>query len=220
MKLDGCLLTAIAGKEVYRKLLGASVFDISGAYIGYLKRVYLEKRSGKARRLVVRLVDGRLLTLKPGEVRLTARGLLVERAVGVIVREYDVELKWLEEAVRELRKIRERVLEVDELYIAGEISRDTYLLFRSELELKRRELLRGLKEKVEELEAYLSRLEEERSGLLGRLRSSGLRERGGLAIKLKALRSKISYLNDLLEAAKHELSLEMELEDFINSCLR
>ena len=39
------------------------------------------------------------------------------------------------------------------------------------------------------------------------------------ARKLKTLREKISYISDLLEEAGKELSLELELELFLNYCV-
>jgi len=220
VELGGKPLTDLVGKDAYRQLLGVKVFDVNGNYVGYLKRVYVERRSGRARRLVVRLLDGRLLPLKPQELRLTSTGLVVIRRLHVEAGGLSSSLRRLEEAVAEIKRIRERILELDEAYIAGEMSRDTYLSFRSGLEFKRRQLLSEVRELVEELESQVSGLEEERRGLLSKLRSSSARERDEAARRLRSIRTVIARINELLESAKHELSLEMELDDFIESCLR
>ncbi|RLF06460.1 MAG: hypothetical protein DRK00_01550 [Thermoprotei archaeon] len=220
MKLEGRPLTSLVGREAYRQLLGVKVFDADGTYVGYLKRVYVERRSGRARRLIIRLLDGRLLPLKPQELRLTPTGLLITRRLRVETGGLSTSLRRLEEAVMEIKRIRERILELDEAYIAGEMSRDTYLSFRSGLELKRRQLLSEVRGLVEELESQVSGLEEERRGLLSKLRSASAHERGEAARRLRSLRMLITRINELLETAKHELSLEMELDDFIESCLR
>jgi len=220
VKLEGRPLTSLVGREAYRQLLGVKVFDADGTYVGYLKRVYVERRSGRARRLIIRLLDGRLLPLKPQELRLTPTGLLITRRLRVETGGLSTSLRRLEEAVMEIKRIRERILELDEAYIAGEMSRDTYLSFRSGLELKRRQLLSEVRGLVEELESQVSGLEEERRGLLSKLRSASAHERGEAARRLRSLRMLITRINELLETAKHELSLEMELDDFIESCLR
>ncbi|MEM2217411.1 MAG: PRC-barrel domain-containing protein [Thermofilaceae archaeon] len=212
-------LSNISGKDVFRQMLGAKVYDINGDYIGYLKRVYLDKRSGKARRLIVRLVDGTLVILEPGEVMVDSDSLVISKKIYVKVKDITVATTKLEEATRELKRIREKVLELDESYIAGEISKETYLIFRSEMESKKKALIFSIKSLLEELEAYSLKLEEERNNLLNKLKNSNRSESEEILRKLRDLRSTMARIQELTESIKDELTFEMELEDFIEACL-
>lgn len=220
MELEGRPLNGLTGRETYRQLLGAKVFDVNGTYVGYLKRVYIERRSGRAKRLIVRLLDGRLLSLRPQELRLSSTGLVVTRKLRIESGSIYASLRKLEEAIEEIKRVRERILELDEAYIASEMSKDTYLSFRSGLELKRSQLLSEVRKLMEELESQASGLEEERRGLLSKLRSGEAHERSDAARRLRSLRTVIACINEMLERARHELSLEIELDDFIESCFR
>lgn len=212
-------LSNISGKDVFRRMLGAKVYDINGDYIGYLKRVYLDKRSGKARRLIIRLVDGTLVILEPGEVMVDSDGLVISKKIYVKIKDITAATAKLEETIRELKRIREKVLELDESYIAGEISKETYLIFRSEMESKKKVLIFSIKSLLEELEAYSLKLEEERNDLLNKLKNSNRTESEEILRKLRDLRSTMARIQELTESIKDELTFEMELEDFIEACL-
>lgn len=212
-------LSDVSGRDAFKRLLGVKVYDINGNYIGYLKRVYIDRKSGKAKRLIVRLVDGTLIILEPGEVIMNSDSLVVNRKIYVGIKDVRAATAKLEEAARELRRIKEKVLELDESYIAGEISKETYLIFRNELESKKKALIFNIKSLLEELEAYSLKLEDERSDLLNKLKNSSRAESEEILKKLRDLRGIIARIQELTESIKDELAFEMELDDFIATCL-
>ncbi len=213
-------LSEVAGKELFKKLLGAKVYDGSRSYVGYLKRVYLDKKSGKAKRLVIRVVDGSLLVIDPRDAFLSGdNGIVLKSRMSVVVPDVSSELRKLEEVIAELRSIRERLLDLDEALIAGELSKDTYACFRGALEQRRKQLLAEIRELLEKLEARLHRLEEERDALMLKLSSAKREDYAHLLEKIREVRSSIIRVYELIESARHEITLEMELEDFLRNYL-
>ena len=210
----------MTGKEFFKKLLGAKVCDSDGAYVGYLKRVYLDKRSGKAKRLVVRVVDGSLLVVDPREALLNGSEIVLKSKVRVAALDVASELRKLEGAVTELRGIREKLLDLDEALIAGELSKDTYACFREALEQRRRQLLVEIRELLEKLEAQLHKLEEERDALMSKLNGAKKEDYAQLLKKIKEVRDSMVRVYELIESARHEIALEMELEDFLRNYLK
>jgi len=214
----------LVGKEVFKRLLGARVYTQGGDCIGYLKRVYVEKRSGKANKLVIKLLGGDLLIVDPRDALVDPEGkiVLLSKVPGGGVREKDFVLKLerLERLVADLRGLKERLLELDEALIAGDISRDTYQRFRIVLERKRQRLLMDVKELVEELEPYVVKLEEEREALLQQVRKEGGDGRGDVLSKLRELRARLARVYEVMDGALYELRTEMELEEFIERYLR
>lgn len=208
----------VAGKELLKKLLGAKVFNQNGEYVGYLKRVYIDKKKGKASKIVIRLLNGGLLALNPSDAILGPDGrvLLLSR-VNVEARDFMGELGRLETAVIELRSLRESLLELDEAFIAGGISRETYQCFRIALEQKKRRVIADVKKLVEELEPYVHKLDEERKLLL---REASGKEGSAVLQKLRELRGMLARVYELMDSAAHELAMEMELDEFIERYLR
>lgn len=213
-------LGEVEGKEAFKRLLGVKVRDRNGVYVGYLKRVYLNKRNGKAKRLVIKLIDGRSLVINPNEAFLNNDEIILKSEIKVSVSDVASKLQRLEQAVKELRSIREKVLDLDEALIAGEISKDTYVCFREALEQKRKQLLTEARDLLEKLEVQLHRLEEERDALMLRLDSARGEDSAELLKKLREVRETLVRVYELVENARHEVSLEMELEDFLQSYLK
>jgi len=213
-------LGEVIGREAFKKLLGARVRGNDGVYIGYLKRVYIDRRSGKAKRLVIKLVDGRSIVTDPNDAVLNNDEIILKNKIKVSVSDIAGELQRLEQAVKELRGIRERFLDLDEALIAGEISKDTYACFREALEQKRKQLLSEARDLLEKLEVRLHRLEEERDALMLKLSSVGRESGTELLKKLREVRETLVRVYELIESARHEMALEMELDDFLQSYLR
>jgi sporulation protein YlmC with PRC-barrel domain len=214
-------LSEAAGRDFFKKLLGAKVRDGEGAYVGYLKRVYLDRKSGRAKRLVVRMVDGSLLVVDPKDAFLSGSGEIVLKSkVRVAAPDFANELRRLEGAVGELRGIREKLLDLDEALIAGELSKDTYACFREALEQRRRQLLAEIRELLEKLEAQLHKLEEERDALLLKLNGAKKEDYAQLLKRIKEVRDSMLRVYELVESARHEIALEMELEDFLRNYLK
>jgi len=213
-------LGEVIGREAFKKLLGARVRGNDGVYIGYLKKVYIDRRSGKAKRLVIKLVDGRSIVTDPNDAVLNNDEIILKNKIKVSVSDIAGELQRLEQAVKELRGIRERFLDLDEALIAGEISKDTYACFREALEQKRKQLLSEARDLLEKLEVRLHRLEEERDALMLKLSSVGRESGTELLKKLREVRETLVRVYELIESARHEMALEMELDDFLQSYLR
>ena len=213
-------LGEVIGREAFKKLLGARVRGNDGVYIGYLKKVYIDRRSGKAKRLVIKLVDGRSIVTDPNDAVLNNDEIILKNKIKVSVSDIAGELQRLEQAVKELRGIRERFLDLDEALIAGEISKDTYACFREALEQKRKKLLSEARDLLEKLEVRLHRLEEERDALMLKLSSVGRESGTELLKKLREVRETLVRVYELIESARHEMALEMELDDFLQSYLR
>lgn len=214
-------LADVSGREAFRKLLGAKVYSLNGEYVGYLKRVYVEKKKGRATKIVIRLLSGGLLVIEPSNAMLSPDGrITLKTEVKVEVKDVGRELAKLQAAVSELRGIRERLLELDEALISGELSKETYQRFRAALEQKRQKIVTEIKKMVEELEPYTHRLDEERKKLLNQM-SSANGERGPQILKkLRELRELLARVSELIDNAVYELSLEMELEEFIDRYLK
>lgn len=214
-------LADVSGKEALRKLLGAKVYSLSGEYVGYLKRVYVEKKRGKATKIVVRLLSGSLLVVDPSNVIVGPDGrIALKTNVKVEDRDVSRELARLQAAVTELRSVRERLLELDEALISGEISRETYQRFRIALEQKRQHIITEIKKLIEELEPYTHKLDEERRKLLDKINAAEGENYQHLFNKLRELRELLARINELIDHAVHELTFEMELEEFINRYLK
>jgi len=213
-------LGEVVGREAFKKLLGTRVRSSDGVYVGYLKRVYIDRRSGKAKRLVIKLIDGKSVVIDPNDAVLNNDEIILKIKIKVPVSDIAGELQRLEQAVKELRGIRERFLDLDEALIAGEISKDTYACFREALEQKRKQLLSEARDLLEKLEVQLHRLEEERDALMLKLSSVGRESGTELLKKLREVRETLVRVYEFIESARHEMALEMELDDFLQSYLR
>ncbi|MEM1907780.1 MAG: PRC-barrel domain-containing protein [Thermofilaceae archaeon] len=214
-------LVDVSGKEAFRKLLGAKVYSLNGEYIGYLKRIYVEKKRGKATKIVVRLLNGGLLVLDPSIAVIGPDGrITLKTDVKVEAKVIGRELDKLQTMVSELRSVRERLLELDEAFISGELTKATYQRFRAALEQRRQKIVSEIKRLVEELEPYTHRLEEERKKLLSQMSSAEGEKSTQILKKLRELRELLARVNELIDNAVHELSFEMELEEFIDRYLR
>lgn len=208
-------MSEITGKEAFGKLLGAKVRDSSGAYIGYLKKVYLEKKSGKAKSLIIKLLNGNYLVVDPSKAYLSGDEILLAGKVDVPSSGFELELQKLKRAVEELRGIREKILDLDEALIAGGLSKGTYLCFREALEQRRGELLVEIRDLLEKLEAQVVKLEEERDSLLSRVKEAEGGGEADLLRKLREVRENLARMYELIESARYEVALEMELDDFL-----
>ncbi len=213
-------LDEITGRDSFKKLLGSKVYDSSGEYVGYLKRVYLDKKRGRAAKIVVRLLNGSLLVLDPKEAFLDQGGRIVlKSSVKVAAQDISADVARLERLVAELRGLRERIFELDEAFIAGELSKETYQRFRAALEQRKGLVLRELRQLIERVEPYLHKLEEERKALLQQVDGGSGRALQALQ-KLRELRERLSKFYELVDSAVQELAIEMELDEFIERYLR
>lgn len=215
------MVSALKGRQVLRSLLGLNVYDSSGKYIGFVKKINLEKKGEKPQSLTIWCVDGKALQVKPEDVAITERGLVLTKTVRIArAEDYMRHVEKMEAIIKELRKLKDRLLEIDEKHIAGELSRDTYLFFRSELEARRRQLISELQGGIDALKAYVASLEDRRDSLLKKLRlKMGSADQHSAMNELKAIRDQISRIEALLEAAGEELSLELGLDTFLEHCI-
>lgn len=213
-------LAEVVGKEAFKRLLGMKVLNSEGKYVGYLKRVYLDKKSGKAKRLIVKIIDGNFLVLNPSDAILDSNQIIIKNNIKVNTKYVFNEIVKMETSVSELRGIREKILELDEAFIAGELSRDTYICFRRALDQKRRQILAEVKGLVEDLEIHMHKLEEERDSLLRQINGHHKDDNAELLRKLRNVREALMRIYELVESARHELSLEMDLEEFLERFLQ
>lgn len=216
-------LSEISGKEVFRRLLGANVYDEKRECIGFLKRVYFEKKTGKAKRVVIKLVDGSLAALDPASIVLDSGGMVIKKLkIDMDKLLLDTKLVKVDTLIKELKKIRERIFELNEAHIAGQLTRSAYESFRGILEQRRQKMLAEIKGCIEDLETYMAKLESSRDKLLKRVnsRECSTEERVLVLEKLRDMRRELARVCELISNAKCELALEMNLEEFIKNYLR
>lgn len=214
-------LADVAGKEAFKKLLGAKVYARDGEYIGYLKRIYIERKRGTATKIVVRLLNGNLLLINPKDIILEPDGKITLKAdIKIETKDILNDIVKLNSLVNELRNLRERILELDEAYIAGELSKETYQRFRVALEQRKRKIIVEVKKLIEELEPYAHKLDEERKALIRQMSNTSGENNADVIQKLRKVRETLARVHELIDSAAYELAMEMELEEFIERYLR
>jgi len=189
-------LASFKGRRFFNNVLGVKVYSEEGDYIGFIKRVILKKEDESVKRVFIKKVDGKILSIDPhflivNNNRLilasfsSANRNLVNSELSLLVREF----KKLSD---ELEHIRYNILILDERYFRGQISKEEYEVERNKLEKERARVLTIIRQKIKYLESSKSYIFE--------LHDSPL------LLKLK----------EFLEKIEIEVYGEMSLENFIS----
>lgn len=162
---DRRLLERLVGKEVYRQEWGEP--------LGKLYKIFISKKSKQPLKVFVLTRDGGRLELPPERVKVEGG------RVYVVSEELEVFLegvKRLESISRELKRLRNEILELDEKVISGAISWEVFTEKRRALEERRVLLKLEAFQLVEALrgyaEAHKLNLSEEEEKLLAKILDS------------------------------------------------
>jgi sporulation protein YlmC with PRC-barrel domain len=174
MYARGVLLSEINDRRLLERLVGKEVYRQEGGEpLGKLYKIFISKKSKQPLKVFVLTRDGERLELPPERVK-------VERGrVYVISEELEVFLegvKRLESISRELKRLRNEILELDEKVISGAISWEVFTEKRRALEERRVLLKLEAFQLVEALrgyaEAHKLNLSEEEEKLLAKILDS------------------------------------------------
>ncbi|OYT29139.1 MAG: hypothetical protein B6U95_02840 [Thermofilum sp. ex4484_82] len=161
-------LADIRGIDTLRKFLGKKIY-YNGAFVGELEKIIADKNNKSPKKIIVKTPSNKLYKLKPrlvvienGLLKLskklpdlphTAERKLVENEK---IEKYSAEyLSSVETIVDEIKKLRDRILKLDEKLIDGEIDLKTFKIIRKDLEIKIQELTRKGKEPIKKLKDHL-----------------------------------------------------------------
>lgn len=187
------MLSEINDRKLLERIVGWEVYERDGKLVGRLHKVFISKVTKQPLKVVIKKVKGGQIELPPERLRVEkGRVVLIEEESDVFFRV----VKRLEDISAELRKLKEEILRLDEQFIGGAISWESFCEKRKIID-ERRILLK--------LEAYQ---------LLEVLKSHA--EQHSAAISDEDRRH-LAHLLDLLSADLPVISLEKLLKIFAES---
>ncbi len=153
--MERLLLADIRGnKKFLERLIDREIYTPRGRLIGRVWKIYVSKRTKKPIKIVVRVPDGKRLSIDPGKIVVTEQGLILQAED---TRRFEKLLLELEKTVREVRRLHEEILVADERLIRGVIGRDEYRVLRERIESRRAKLLIRARSIIEEINAMRER---------------------------------------------------------------
>ncbi len=149
-------LASYKGRKFFTKILGIKVYSEDEEYIGFIKRIILKKDDESVKRIFIKKVDGKIISIEPSRIIINddkailvnfsfSRKSLAYNELALIVKEF----KNLSD---ELEHIRYNLLILDERYFRGYISVEEYENERNKLEKRRAEILTIIRRKIEYIE--------------------------------------------------------------------
>jgi len=208
-------LADVSGLRRLREFLGSEVLS-SGGVLGRVEKIVVDRRSRRAKRVVVEGRDGRKYVIRADRLVVDGRGGLVldgrrRRGSGG-----GPESRGSALASR-IERIRERLLELDERLIEGEVDLATFRVIRRDLEEELERLLEEGRGLLPELRRMLGEKLEKRGELERDLEKARLEGRDGdsevLEEEVRKLNSEITKLRWLVEILGEREARETSLEE-------
>lgn len=137
-------------KKFLERLIDREIYTPRGRLIGKVWKIYVSKRTKRPIKIVVKVPGGKRLSIDPGKIVVTDRGLILQAED---TKRFERLLLELEKTVREVRRLHEEILIADEKLIRGAISGEEYRMLRGRIESRRAKLLMRAKSIVEEINA-------------------------------------------------------------------
>ena len=207
-------LADVSGLRRLREFLGSEVLS-SGGVLGRVEKIVVDRRSRRAKRVVVEGRDGRKYVIRADRLVVDGRGGLVldgrRRGSGG-----GPESRGSALASR-IERIRERLLELDEKLIEGEVDLATFKVVRKDLEGELERLLEEGRGLLPELRRMLGERLEKRGELERDLEKARLEGRDGdsevLEEEVRKINSEIARLRWLVEMLGEREVREISLEE-------
>jgi len=208
-------LADVSGLRRLREFLGSEVLS-SGGVLGRVEKIVVDRRSERAKRVVVEGRDGRKYVIRADRLVVDGRGGLVldgrrRRRIGGGPEGRASAL------VSKIERIRERLLELDEKLIEGEVDLATVKVVRKDLEGELERLLEEGRGLLPELRRMLGERREKRGELERDLEKARLEGRDGdsevLEEEVRKINSEIARLRWLVEMLGEREVREISLEE-------
>ena len=152
-------LADFKGVVKLKKFIGKGVY-LDGKPLGVIEKIVADKKKEKAKKVYIRK-NGKLLGINPQSI-LLENGRLKIRTSKLVRKETREaereEIDYLSKAVRisnEIRKLKDKILRLDDKLIEGEIDIKTFKIVRKDLDSRIRELANKGKIYLEELRSHL-----------------------------------------------------------------
>ncbi len=153
--MERLLLAEIKGnKKFLERLIDREIYTPRGRLVGRVWKIYVSKRTKTPIKIVVKTPGGKRISVDPGKVLVSERGLILQAEDTRRLEEFLSELKAI---VKQVKRLHSEILVADERLINGEISREEYLAARARIDARRAKLLLRAKKIVLEIEAMRKR---------------------------------------------------------------
>ncbi len=204
---SGRRLSQIKGKGKLQKLLGLKVVDGEGRFVGYVSRIWIVKRTGKAKCIEVKSPTNIAITLPPDKLLFLGDHLrYVESLEFTNVLRHSLEME-CEKYIREIRELlkkvkscRDELLMLDEQYLRGELSKGEYIKLRNKLEAERLRTIDKAKLILLEVESRIKEI-------------STYSTKNGYFKKLRVI---LAEYREIVENLKVQVDIVVPFNEFIN----
>jgi len=213
-------LADIRGIDYLRKLPGRKIY-YKNMLVGVLEKIIADKKSQRPKKAIVKSSTNKLYRIKPSLILVeNGRLILTKTLPGLIVKNQEnwktekdfsepvKEYVPIENIVNEIKKIRDKILKLDEKLIDGEIDLKTFKIVRKDLERKIQELAHQGREPIENLKKHLKTMYKRKMLLEKEVEKYRLKimlkevEEDEVKSRLDALKEKIKEIDSEINKAK------------------
>lgn len=132
--MRGIVLSEINDRKLLERIVGWEVYGRDGKLVGVLHKVFVSKRTKQPLKVVIKKVKGGQIELSPDRLRVDrGKVILLEEEGDSLIKA----VKHLEEILSDLKNLKNEIFKLDEEFINGRITWESFCEKRKSLDEKR-----------------------------------------------------------------------------------